>query len=340
MTAAEKIADILWPIFLPLSFLYCLLAKLRFILYKSGVFKSYRLPGFTISVGNLEIGGTGKTPIVIDLCKYLSAKNKTVCILTRGYKSGLKANEFAVLKNEKVLLSNSASDSFYADEAKLQSAKLNDVPVIIGANRYDAAINYLKHYDAPNYWILEDGFQHLKLKRNLDIVLLDDKKPLSQRNLCLPSGRLREGVGALQRASHVLFTRAVGTPNKKLKKKLDNWKLPYDCITFSMQKPINLKSRKVLDNSIDFSLIVGIAKPNHIIEQLKTWGLEAQQHFILSDHGNIPTEKLLKEIKSKRSLLITEKDYYRHQDFFDKYKQSIYIIELGTSFDAEMLSFD
>ena len=88
------------------------------------------------------------------------------------------------------------------------------------------------HYDilkngAPDYWVLEDGFQHLKLKRDFDIVLLDDEYPLSKRNLCLPSGRLREGMRAIQRANFVLFTRDKQTENVSLKKKLEKWKIPY-----------------------------------------------------------------------------------------------------------------
>ena len=78
MSAIELFADIFWPVLIPLSILYNLIAKLRFFLYQKGILSSHKLEGYTISVGNIEVGGTGKTPIVIDLCKYLTASGKSL----------------------------------------------------------------------------------------------------------------------------------------------------------------------------------------------------------------------------------------------------------------------
>ena len=98
----------------------------------------------------------------------------------------------------------------------------------------------MSEFGTPDYWILEDGFQHLKIKRDFDLVLLDDKYPLSKRALCLPSGRLREGVSALKRANHILFTRDRNTNNSKLKNKLTKWNIPFHCVEFFMDKPISI----------------------------------------------------------------------------------------------------
>ena len=146
-----------------------------------------------------------------------------------------------------------------------------------------------------------------KIKRDFDIVLLDDEYPLSKRNLCLPSGRLREGMRAIQRANFVLFTRDKQTENVSLKKKLEKWKIPYSSVKFNMSKPINAATAKEIDKNEDFSLIVGIAKPEQVIKQLIKWHFHPIRSFILSDHGEIPLKQVQTELQKGRKIVTTEK---------------------------------
>lgn len=337
MTNLEFAAEILWPIFLPFSYLYCMINKLRSHLYKRGIFKSHKLPGYTISVGNLEVGGTGKSPIVIDLCDELLKEEKKVVILTRGYKSGLNVDDSCTLLNEEMIQAPQSKKSFFADEARMQSAKLKGVYVVIGQNRWQAAQRFMHEFGSPDYWILEDGFQHLKIKRDFDLVLLDDKYPLSKRALCLPSGRLREGVSALKRADHVLFTRDRNFENKKLKNKLNKWNIPFHPVEFFMDKPISIDEKRYLGDEEKFSLVLGIAKPEQVIKQLIKWRTKPIRSFILPDHGEIPESQILIEIEKGRKIVTTEKDYHRHKTFFSSISSKTYVLRLHTNFKTQLL---
>ena len=160
----------------PISLIYGFVQFVRRGLYHTGVLRSQDLPGTVISIGNIEAGGTGKTPVVIALAKWLQEEGFTPVILTRGYRSGLKSHETAILVNEVTVLQTGSSE-FSADEAQQQSADLSDVPVVIGANRLEGAKTYLRNFKEPTHWILDDGFQHLKISRNIDILLLDYDHP-------------------------------------------------------------------------------------------------------------------------------------------------------------------
>ena len=275
----------------------------------------------------------------MDLCKYLKTHNTKIVILTRGYKSGLEANDSVTLLNENIIQQPQSNNHFYADEARMQSAKLKDVFVVIGRDRRNAAKRFVEEFGAPDYWILEDGFQHFKVKRDFDLVLLDDKFPLSKRAFCLPSGRLREGVNALRRADHILLTRDQKTKNRKLKSTLERWDISFNSVAFSMLRPCAILDQKPLSQNDDFSVVLGIAKPDHILSQLVKWEMTPIKSIILADHGEIPQEKVMNEIQAGRKIVTTEKDFYRHRDFFSTVETSVYIIYLETNFEPELLRF-
>ena len=139
---------------IPLSLLYGCLMKLRRQLYLKDFLTSHQLPGVCISIGNLEVGGTGKTPVCIALANELLSKGHRPAILTRGYRSGLNSEESVVLLNETVLYPSNFSKAFFADEARLQSHHLPTVAIIIGANRVQAAQKYCQAFEPPTHWIL------------------------------------------------------------------------------------------------------------------------------------------------------------------------------------------
>lgn len=163
-----------------LSLVYGLAIYLRRILYASRIFKTHDAPMKVISVGNITLGGTGKTPFTIALAKILEEElKKNACVLIRGYGW---------------------------DEQEMLKRNLSDVPVLVGEDRARSSYKALKLYGSDTA-ILDDGFQHWELARDLDIVLIDSRKPLG--NGCLfPRGVLREGLNSLARADIVVFTKA------------------------------------------------------------------------------------------------------------------------------------
>jgi tetraacyldisaccharide 4'-kinase len=179
MTLPLGIRVLLWP----LSVVYGVIVRFRAWLYARGWLKQKRLNAVVISVGNLTVGGTGKTPMVIWLAEKFLAEGKRVAILSRGYRG-----------------SRGTSDEIELMKHRLQGRVLFGV----GADRY--AQGRALELAGVDLFLLDDGFQHLRLARDMDIVMIDVTRPLREQAL-LPAGRLREPVSAVNRADLVLFTR-------------------------------------------------------------------------------------------------------------------------------------
>ena len=184
----------------PFSWLYRLAGGIRLFLYRSGVFRQKRLPAKVISVGNVTVGGTGKTPLVIYLAERLKENSKNVAILTRGYKRK---------KKEMVDLLPRAQERInwedVGDEPYLMMQNLSDVPIIVSKHRVISGLHAIEKYRAE-FLILDDGFQHLKLHRDIDIVVIDSTNPFGNGKL-LPAGRLRESLYSLKRADLFVLTK-------------------------------------------------------------------------------------------------------------------------------------
>lgn len=189
---------ILWALLSPLSLLFGAIVRLRAWLYRSGILPQRRLNGIVISVGNLTLGGTGKTPMVLWIAQRLLAEGKRVGILARGYRA------LPVSTTEK---NESARPPYKMnDEISLLWTRLNKQVVFgVGANRY-ARGRELEGLGLE-WFVLDDGFQHLRFARDLDIVLIDASNPFGSGRL-LPAGLLREPVSALARADIVVITRS------------------------------------------------------------------------------------------------------------------------------------
>jgi tetraacyldisaccharide 4'-kinase len=164
----------------PVELLWRGVNRLRRSLYRRGVVRSKRLPRPVISVGNLAAGGAGKTPAVITIARHLAKRGFRVAVLTRGY--GRKGNASGVV--------TSLDADRFGDEPVLIKSKLKTVDVIVGSYRYDNALQFLNHNDC-DVFVLDDGFQHLKLARNVDIVIAG-------------GGVMREGRSALADADFVI----------------------------------------------------------------------------------------------------------------------------------------
>jgi len=201
--ARERSASLLRASLLPFSPLYGVAARLRAGAYRSGVLRSRRLPATVISVGNLTVGGTGKTPFVAWLAEHIERQGCRVAILSRGYRGFGRGSADST---GEILLGAAPGG---ADEPVLLHARLaGRVPIAVGPNRYLAAQPLLAR--GVDWFVLDDGFQHLQLRRDVDVVLVDATDPFGGG--LLPAGRAREPRFALRRADILVITRAVRAP--------------------------------------------------------------------------------------------------------------------------------
>ncbi len=188
MNLSPAIRLLLWP----LAFLYGSYVRLRAWFYARGWLRQKRLKGIVISVGNLTVGGTGKTPMVIWLAEKFLAQGKRVAILSRGYRGA-----------------NGASDEIELMRQRFQER----VAFGVGKNRFVQG-QRLEAQQKIDIFLLDDGFQHMQLARDIDIVLLDASREMGKERL-LPAGRLREPLSALSRANLVVFTRIESAPGAR-----------------------------------------------------------------------------------------------------------------------------
>ena len=186
---------------------YSGIVKIRESLYKKGLFKSEKLPCIVISIGNITVGGTGKTPMTIYLAELMKDFGLKVVVVSRGYKGKAEKTGGIVSNGKKMCMD--AVDA--GDEPCMIAARLKGVPVIIGQDRFMAGSVAVKQFN-PDVIILDDAFQHLQIQRDINLVLLDNNLPFGNKHL-LPRGILREPVSALKRGDAFVLTRADCTNN-------------------------------------------------------------------------------------------------------------------------------
>lgn len=185
-----------------LSNLYKLIWVLRKWLYDKGVFKIRRLPCPVICVGNITAGGTGKTPTVMHLARLFQTRNFRPVVLTRGYKRKSRKPVLPVSDGNAILTTPQES----GDEPYLIAAGLKNIPVVVGADRYNSGM-FAKDNFGADVFILDDGFQHLKLYRDINILLIDASNPAGNEYM-LPAGILREPLAGISRADCIIISRA------------------------------------------------------------------------------------------------------------------------------------
>ena len=187
-----------------LSRFYGMLVRLRRILYDHGIFRTRRLPCGVISIGNLTVGGTGKTPMTIYLADLLKNSGYRPVVISRGYKGRAEKKGGVVSDRDKILLGADIA----GDEPFLMAQRLEGIPVLVGADRFKAGMKAVNNF-FPDVIVLDDAFQHCRLHRDMDIVLIDDKSFLGNRHL-LPRGILREPASSMARADLFVLTRCDG----------------------------------------------------------------------------------------------------------------------------------
>jgi tetraacyldisaccharide 4'-kinase len=291
---------LLWP----LSLVYSSVARVKNWCYARGVFRKRKLPGTVFSVGNLTVGGTGKTPLVLAIAEHLAEEGKHAAILTRGYRG---------------TAGTTASGEPQSDEVALLRERLaGKVQLGVGADRYKSGTVLAKH--GIDWFVLDDGFQHLKLSRDVDIVLVDATDPFGGGTV-LPAGRLREPLSALRRADMVVITRSVQAPSPAIEAIIRRHS---DCPIFYASTRLESVLRVPgLDVALPppdwrkarFLAFCGIGNPAAFFEDLRNWGFQVAQQRSFADH-HVYTAREAAELEHAASscgadaLLCTEKDVW------------------------------
>lgn len=272
----------------PFGKVYGRIMDLRNLLYDRDVLKSYPLGARTISVGNLTTGGTGKTPLVALIAEILIENGERVCILTRGYGRENSRNRVLVSDGESVL----ADARIGGDEPVELAQRLNSKAVIVAdADRVAAAI-WAREKFGITVFILDDGFQHRRARRDLDVLCIDAANPCGNGRI-LPAGTLRESFKSLKRANEVVITRADQVKNlNELKGRLR--KRNADVPIFSASTEINrllpldeflaTTQRSQGDAAGHFYAFSGIGNPENFVATLKKAGLEVVGSGSFPDH--------------------------------------------------------
>lgn len=315
-----------------LSALFKFSVFIKNYLYDNSYLAIKNLPVPVISVGNLSMGGAGKTPLVDYLVRYLLEKKKKPAVLSRGY--GRKSKGIKILNNK---TANPAV--FFGDEAFMLYSKYN-INYVVGKNRW-ASGRYLLDQARVDYFVLDDAFQHRQIFKDLNIVLLDASQAKDFYQL-LPLGKLREGFSSLKRADIILFTKVnlVSTEvlnqfKKDLNKEfcLDNI-LTCD-VTYCLAGVIS-STERAIDKQKPVVLLSGIANPSIFEKNILDEHWLVKKHFIYKDHF-IYTRVEVNAILSYcldhdiAQVICTEKDWHKLKEF-SEWKDFLFYAPLEIKF--------
>ncbi len=330
------------------SWLYGAITRARNSLYEKNVFKSYSLGVLTVSIGNITVGGTGKTPLVALVAEVLAKKGEKVCVLTRGYGRENPKKRVLVSDGEEIL-----TDAKQAGDEPFELAQrlLGKAIVIADANRISAG-NWAREKFGITWFVLDDAFQHRKVRRDLDVVCIDATNPFGNEKT-LPSGILREPLENLKRADAIVITRANLTKDiGNLKLQISNYNsrcpifvagnktsalIKLEDFSAKAQSSLSPTDYRQLttDNSLAFC---ALGNPNNFFEQLR------QEKFKLVSTQKFPdhhyyTQKDIENLVAQadqsgaKALLTTAKDAVKLKGL--KFKVPCFVVESIMVFDGE-----
>lgn len=285
---------------------YALVLALRAHAYRVGLLSSRKLPRPVISVGNVTLGGTGKTPMTARLAEYLIGRGLRVAVLSRGYGGEANGALRIVSDGNNILLSPEES----GDEPYLLAQKVPGLMVVIGADRYRAGLLALQELQ-PDVFILDDGFQHLRLQRDLNLLLLDAARPFAN-GFTLPAGFLREKASACARADLIVYTRCTNSREPNLfPHKPSLWTNHALSGLVALQGGERMSFAALQGARI--TAFSGIADPAAFFDLLEACGVQLTATLSFPDHTRYGEEEIaairrLKDASRSTLLVTTEKD--------------------------------
>ncbi|MDM8525402.1 tetraacyldisaccharide 4'-kinase [Desulfococcaceae bacterium HSG8] len=257
-----------------LSILYGGAVKLRETFYKKGFLKSEKLPCKVISVGNLTVGGTGKTPVTICLAEMLNSLGYKVAVLSRGYRGKEEKHGGIVSDGHRIFMDADMA----GDEPFMMASNLKNIPVIVGKNRFESGMLAVKEFQ-PDIIVLDDAFQHLRLRRDINLVLSDYHRPFGNKHL-LPRGTLREPLSALLRGDAFILTGTDDGPGSPISEELGKmaesrpvfraFHIPYICKTIAGTGSETFFNPDGAETGAGFRRVPGNSKSSLQVEKNRT----------------------------------------------------------------------
>ena len=318
MRKGKLINNYLSIVLYPISIVYRFLIFIRNQLFTNNLLNKKLLPCKVISVGNISVGGSGKTPMVEYLSRHFQKKGNNVGIISRGYKR--KSKETLIVTDGKT-----KPDSWekFGDEPYFLAHNLNNIPIIVSQSKYKAGMLLVNNFNTEII-ILDDGFQHRSLHRDLDIVLINSKEKYENHKL-LPIGQLREPFYNINRSDLIIFTKSnLYKPNTYLINKIEKMKLSY---IFSKiiydDNMITISGEKIKTNIINgenIYIISALGDSKGFEKTIKKTGAIIKGHKKFPDHHSYNTKDIQKVKKSAiesnaKFLITTEKDLVKIKNY-------------------------
>lgn len=328
----DVIKNILRIAALPLTLIFFIIVKIKNFLYNSHILKQKIFPVKVISVGNVSAGGTGKSPFIIYLAERLISKGFKVGIISRGY--GRETNGIQTVFDGNIFTDDSAKTG---DELNMIAQNLKtygkNVYILASEDRINGAEHLLRNFKA-DYILLDDAYQHRKIFRDIDIVIVDTEEYLSKslkNSLMIPSGILREPYSEIKNADIVIqnnkqINQGAIASVLRLNKSLVT--ANYICTGF-----YNLNSERIDIRNKNVIAVSGIAKPSSFLEMIKSEGGKITGSFIFEDHHKYTQSEIdtLSEYDANEVIFVTtEKDFVKIK-YFDKFilKYKVFYLKIN-----------
>ena len=321
----------------PIAFFWENIYRLRRYLYNFGLFKRFFFQMPIISVGNISFGGTGKTPFTIWLTELINEYHLRPVVLTRGYK-GKFEHSYALLEARKSFKYNPVD---FGDEPLMMARRLREGAVIVGKRRSEN-LSFFFDKIKPDVGVLDDGFQHLRLFRNLNILLFDALMPISQYKVS-PKGYLREGLTSLRDADAIVISRCDQVSPFNLKR-LEEFLKPYvssraiwSRIKYNLVGIYDANFKKVFEikelKGKKIISAVAIASPKSFFKQLENIGADIVEKIVFPDHYYFTFEDiqdLLEKSKKYDAMILTsEKDIVKIRKISTEIKVYYMKVDVG-----------
>jgi len=317
----------------------------RILLYESGILEQRSLPCTVVSIGNMTVGGTGKTPMAAYVAGLLKKLGHNVAVVSRGYGGHAQRPGGVVSDGKTTLMKLEAS----GDEPQLLASKLKGIPVLVSKDRYQVGMRSIEKFGS-SVLVLDDAFQHLPLKRDLNLLLLDSARPFGNGH-CVPRGTLREPIEQMKRASALIFTRWSGKGNlTRVSSMIEThakgrpvfrcMHVPDGLFIAGLREPVDLQTLK----RQKLFLFSGIARNDTFRETVS--GLEGSVVGYLSypDHHRYSQKDVrliwqrARDLKADK-IITTEKDYVNIQTQIPSVPQLV-VLTISISFEDDTDAFE
>jgi len=295
----------------PLSVTFSAITYCRRKLFEHGIKASVKPAVPTIVVGNITVGGTGKTPLVVYLCEQLTAAGYKPGVISRGY--GSKAPQYPYIVNNDSPVEHSGDEPFMLQQR-------TQCPLVISPVRTDAAEHLLAHFDV-DVIITDDGLQHYAMQRDIELIVIDGKRRLGNGHL-LPMGPLREGAWRLQTADFVICNGGNG--------------LAGEANMLLVAAPLRKVSNNEVgapSNAVASVAIAGIGNPQRFYTTLEKHDYVIEEHLSFPDHHAF-TATDITQFAAGRTVIMTEKDAVKCQSFA---QDNWYYLPVNASLDSDFL---